>query len=109
MTKLPVSFLSEQSLESANKTFKDDRLHHARKTSRLDTITDQFHRQSERSDLMVAMAIQEQRRRNQKKPELPADALLLLLHPSDGVYEADDDDIDDDVEVPAAAEEEEWF
>ena len=34
---LPDSFFTEQSLESANKTFKADRLHHARRNSRLNT------------------------------------------------------------------------
>ena len=41
---LPLTFFSEQSLESCNKTFKHDRRYHARKTSRLHTITDQFDR-----------------------------------------------------------------
>ena len=41
---LPDSFYTEQSLESTNKTFKHDRLHHSRRDSRLHTITDQFDR-----------------------------------------------------------------
>ena len=98
LTHLPLSFLSEQTLESTNKLFKQDRLHHARKTSRLDTIKDQFHRQCERSDLMVALEMHE-RRKKSAKVELPEDALDLL----DGDYE---DDRDDDVEALEEEEEE---
>ena len=55
---LPITFFTEQSLESCNKAFKSDRLHHSRRDSRLNTMTDQFNRQTDRSDLVIAMALQ---------------------------------------------------
>ena len=101
LTRLPLSFLSEQTLESTNKLFKQDRLHHSRKTSRLDSIMDQFHRQCERSDLMVALEMHE-RRKKCAKVELPEDALNLLV----GDYE---DNRDDDNDTLEEIEEEEVF
>ena len=98
LTELPLSFLSEQSLESANKTFKDDRLHHARKTSRLDTITDQFNRQTERSDLKIALAMMEHRG-SKKKQDLPDDAIMLLK--INTIDDEDDDTTVEDAQEPA--------
>jgi hypothetical protein len=42
LSHLPISAFTEQSLESCNKIFKHDRLHHSRKDSRLNTMKDQF-------------------------------------------------------------------
>ena len=66
LSSLPLSFFSEQSLESCNKTFKSDREHHARKDSRLHTIEDQFNRQSDRSDLVIALKLAG---KHKKKPK----------------------------------------
>ena len=77
MSSLPISFFSEQSLESCNKTFKHDREHHARKDSRLHTIEDQFHRQSDRSDLVIALKLSA---KEKSRPQaLPQEALDLLV------------------------------
>ena len=78
LSTLPLSFLSEQSLESCNKTFKSDREHHARKDSRLHTIEDQFNRQSDRSDLVIALKLAEKQKKKAEKP-LPQDAQDLLV------------------------------
>ena len=48
-SSLPITFFTEQSLESCNKAFKSDRLHHSRRDSRLNTMTDQFNRQTDRT------------------------------------------------------------
>ena len=77
MSSLPVSFLTEQSLESTNKSLKYDQTHHSQKTSRLDMITDIFNRQNDRSNLKIAMKIQERRRRRPKNPVLPEVKALL--------------------------------
>ena len=77
-SSLPLSFFSEQSLESCNKTFKNNREHHARKDSRLHTIQDQFLRQSDRSDLLIALKINAKQKR-EKPEELPQDVLDLLV------------------------------
>ena len=78
LSTLPISYFSEQSLESTNKYFKKDREHHSRKDSRLHTIQDQFHRQSDKSDLAIALKIHEKHRKKSSVP-LPPDVLELLM------------------------------
>ena len=85
-SSLPLSFFSEQSLESCNKFFKSDREHHSRKDSRLHTIQDQFHRQSDKSDLVIAMKLH--KKQKNKKPEVPLPQdVLNLLAASDSSYD----------------------
>ena len=81
-SSLPLSFFTEQSLESCNKTFKNDREHHSRKDSRLHTIEDQFHRQSDRSDLLIGLKLSAKQKKKMQEP-LPQDALNLLVIESD--------------------------
>ena len=78
LSTLPLSFFSEQSLESCNKYFKSDREHHSRKDSRLHTIQDQFHRQSDKSDLLIALKLSEKQKKK-LKGSLPQDVLELLI------------------------------
>ena len=77
LSPLPISYYTEQSLESTNKTLKYDRTHHSRKDSRLHCITDQFNRQNDRSDIVIALRLQ-QRRKRSAKSELPDDVKSLL-------------------------------
>ena len=63
---------------SCNKTFKRDREHHARKDSRLHTIEDQFNRQSDRSDLAIALKLAGKQKKKPEQP-LPDDARDLLV------------------------------
>ena len=81
-SSLPLSFFTEQSLESCNKTFKNDRENHSRKDSRLHTIEDQFHRQSDRSDLVIGLKLSAKQKKKMQEP-LPQDALNLLVIESD--------------------------
>ena len=81
LSSLPLSFFSEQSLESCNKFFKSDREHHSRKDSRLHTIQDQFHRQSDKSDLLIALKLTEKQKKKPKEA-LPQDVLELLISES---------------------------
>ena len=74
---LPITFFTEQSLESCNKVFKSDRLHHCRRDSRLNTMADQFNRQTDRSGLKIAMALHKNRK-TPKSQELPPDVLSLV-------------------------------
>ena len=87
----PISF-TEQSLESCNKAFKSGRLHHSRRDSRLNTMTDQFNRQTNRSDLVIAMALQKSRKAP-KSQELPQDVLSLISKST--VLEANGDESTD--------------
>ena len=76
-SSLPLSAFSEQSLESCNKTFKNDREHHTRKDTRLHTIEDQFHRQNDRSDILIGLKITAKIKKAPSE-EIPDDALNLL-------------------------------
>ena len=79
LSELPISFLTEQSLESSNKFFKQDRRRFARKTSRRDNMEDLFTRQCARSDLLIGSLLQEKIMRKQKEDDdLPEDIKALL-------------------------------
>ena len=78
LSSLPISFFTEQSLESCNKLFKNDRLHHSRKTSRIDTMKDQFNRQSDKSDLLIATRLHEKQKLKSKE-DLPDEVMSLLI------------------------------
>ena len=97
LSSLPLSFFSEQSLESTNKFFKADRLHHARKDSRLHTIQDQFFRQSDKSDILIALGLWEKRKKKHHV-DLPRDVQDLLVGGGQD-DEGSDDDNDDNGEV----------
>ena len=88
-SSLPLSFFSEQSLESCNKNFKNDREHHSRKDTRLHTIQDQFHRQSDKADLKMALKLHEKRPKK-KSLDLPPDVLDFLEIAEDESTEEDD-------------------
>ena len=88
LSSLPLSFFSEQSLETCNKHFKRDRERHTRKDSRLHTIQDQFHRQSDKSDIIIATKLIAKRRCIKKEELLPQDVMELL----DVVEESEADD-----------------
>ena len=88
---LPISLYTEQSLESCNKSFKHDRLHHSRKDTRIHTIMDQFNRQNDKSDLLIAMKLQNRRYRKRPK-EIPEDALSLILE-ENSIQEDSDGDV----------------
>ena len=84
MIDMPISYMTEQCLETGNKISKSARLHHTRKTSRLDTMTDHFNRLIEVSDPVIANKIHANRqaRLRQEKPEdLPEEVLALLAVP----------------------------
>ena len=82
-SSLPISFYTEQSLESTNKSLKYDRTHHSRKDSRLHCITDQFNRQNDKSDIVIALYLQ-QRRRRAARQEVPVEVFTLLKKVSGG-------------------------
>ena len=85
MIDMPISDLTEQCIETGNKISKHARLHHTRKTSRLDTMTDHFNRLMEISDPVVATKLhckRQARVRQEKKEDLPEMALSILVSPS---------------------------
>lgn len=66
---LPVGMLSEQAGESRNKFWRYDREHHCRKSDRIKTMSDLFHRAS--SDPVISGIRLSQRIQNSKKLALP--------------------------------------
>jgi hypothetical protein len=55
-------------------------MHHSRKDSRIHTITDQFNRQNDKSNMIIAMRLHVGRNKNPKEDtELPDDAKALIV------------------------------
>lgn len=76
---LPVGVLSEEAAESRNKFYRNDRLFHARKTSRIDNMTDMFNRQLDTSDpFLSSIRITERIKRHNFKA-LPPEVQDLIL------------------------------
>jgi len=68
----------ENASEARNKIYKKDRLSHARKNSRINTMTDLFHRAIDSLDpLLSSVCLKERERKNIKK-HLPKEVLSLL-------------------------------
>ncbi|CAG7819533.1 unnamed protein product [Allacma fusca] len=75
---LPVGMLAEDCAESRNKCYKFDRTYRARKTSRLDTLTDMFHRSLGTSDPLISSISLRRRAIVRKRKTLPAEVIDLL-------------------------------
>lgn len=94
---LPVGILSEEAAESRNKFYRNDRLNHARKTSRIDTITDLFHRQLDTSDPLISSQRLSERINRHKPKTLPLEVQqILLINCDDNQIENDYDQLDSD-------------
>ncbi|XP_033242171.1 uncharacterized protein LOC117186127 [Drosophila miranda] len=77
-TLVPLGCLGENASEERNKMYKKDRLSHARKNSRVNTMTDIFYRAIDSSDpLLSSVCLKERERKNKKKP-LSKEVLSLL-------------------------------
>ena len=65
---VPLGSLGENASEARNKLYKKDRLSHSRKNSRINTMTDIFHRALDTSDpLLSSISLKERERKNKKK------------------------------------------
>lgn len=87
MIDMPISFMTEQCIETGNKVSKYARLNHTRKISRLATMTDHMNWLMGISDPVVATKLQtarQERVSDNNDSELPDDAvaLLVLIAPS---------------------------
>lgn len=78
---LPVGILGEDAAESRNKLYKSDRLHHARKTSRVDTLTDVMNRALDTSDIIISTISLKKRMDNRNRKPLPPEVLSILSCP----------------------------
>ena len=111
-TALPVGYFGEDAAESRNKIYKSDRLHHARKTSRIDNLFDVFHRALDTSDPLISSLRLNTRVHQRKRLTLPPEVKELLYCEDIGEtcatenLENMDDDEDD---YPEQLEEENTF
>ena len=97
--ELPVGAYSEEPQEARNKHVRQYRLRHARKTSRLQTITDQFHSLLVTSDPVISDINRPRRRRQLHVTSHQVDITPLLQdsEPEDEVGEDDEDgDVDEE-------------
>lgn len=77
-TPLPVGCFAEDAAESRNKIYKADRLYHARKTGRIDNLTDVFCRALDTSDPLISSLCVNTRVHQRKRLSLPAEVIELL-------------------------------
>ena len=100
--ELPVGAYSEEAQEARNKHVRQYQLRHARKTSRLQTITDQFHYLLVTSDPVISNIIRRDINRPRRRRQLHVTShqvditpLLLDTEPEEEVGEDDEDgDVD---------------
>lgn len=78
---LPPGMFGEDAAESRNKLYKNDRLYHARKTNRVDTLTDVFHRALETSDIQISSISLQERINKRSRNPLPTKVLNLITSP----------------------------
>jgi len=81
---VPVGCLGEHASESRNKLYKSDRRRHARKCSRLDTMTDIFNRALDTSDPLLSSIYLKERQRKNKNKNMPQEVISLLKSPCVG-------------------------
>ena len=80
---LPVGFFGEDAAESRNKYYKQDRLHHSRKSSRMATMRDMFERGLDTSDPILSSTRQMQTKSIRTKKGLPHEVDRMLRVPNE--------------------------
>jgi hypothetical protein len=93
---LPIGLTNEEASEANNKILRHVRLHHARKTSWQDHLTDLYHRAMDVSDPVILEMASKNRKKHklQKKPFSP-EILALLQSPLLPVMDNEDDSSED--------------
>lgn len=75
---LPIGYFGEDAAESRHKIYKYDRLHHARKNSRINNITDVFNRAIDTSDPLISSIHYNYRKNRRNYLPLPKEVIQLL-------------------------------
>lgn len=94
-TLLPVGCFGEDAAESRHKLYKDDRLCHARRTSRVDNLSDVFNRALDTSDPFISSMRLNTRTHQRKRLTLPPEVIALLCCealPETSTFEENADD-----------------
>jgi hypothetical protein len=94
---LPIGLTNEEASEANNKILRNVRLHHTRKTSWSDGMSDLYHRMMDLSDPVVLEKSQQKKKKREKKPLSP-EILGLLQSPVMQIEEQEDteDELCDD-------------
>jgi hypothetical protein len=86
---LPIGLTNEEASEANNKILRNVRLHHTRKTSWSDGMSDLYHRMMDLSDPVVLQKSQQKKKKREKKPLSP-EILSLLQSPVMQIEEQED-------------------
>ena len=94
---LPVGMLAEEASEARNKSYKNFRKNHSRKSSREATLTDLFYRSMDSTDPKISTVSLMTRLNKNKKLPLPHEVIQLLAVPEIETYSSiiDDKETDD--------------
>ncbi|XP_049313845.1 uncharacterized protein LOC125778738 [Bactrocera dorsalis] len=95
---LPIGYFGEEASESRNKIYKSDRVHYARKNSRISNLTDVINRAFDTSDPLFSSISLDKRIKKQKRMQLPKE-VIALLSSADGdadTFSANDVDKNDE-------------
>jgi hypothetical protein len=95
----PIGKFSEEALESCNKLNKMARLNHARKTSRTDTLRDQFNYLLVSSDPMISSILIKTKPNTKKVLDLPDECKKLIIIDGEEINNNNEDDDSEDQEV----------
>jgi len=91
---LPVGVFGEDAAESRNKYYRNDRLYHARKTSRVDNLTDMFKRALASSDIIISSISLQKRINTRKRKHFPPEVIdFLVINDTNFDINLKDDDI----------------
>ena len=95
---LPVGMLAEEASEARNKSYKNFRKNHSRKSSREATLTDLFYRSMDSTDPKISIVSLMTRLNKNKKLPLPHEVIQLLAVPEIETYSSiiDDKETDDE-------------
>lgn len=86
---LPLEMFAEEASEAKNKYYKNDRLHHSRKTSRSATISDMFYRSMDSTDPLISSQNLESQFNSSKYEKLPQAVLNLMKIPEENLKVTD--------------------
>jgi hypothetical protein len=92
---LPIGLTNEEASEANNKILRNVRLHHTRKTSWSDGMSDLYHRMMDLSDPVVLDKSQQKKKKKEKKP-LSSEILSLLQSPVMQIEEQESTDTEDE-------------
>lgn len=91
---LPIGFFGEGAAECRHKIYKADRLHHARRNTRINNLLDVFNRAMDTSDPLISTTFLNRRIQKRTLSTLPPEAIDLLCccEPTEELHHKEQDD-----------------